>query len=122
MLTDRLQVTRVSQSILTMIYRTFSIFGSRLPGSPADYIGGLRDSGSQHSIIPASFFGRTVFKGQFPSVLLTFRIAGFHAFLLLYNLLYYLNYRAYTRDVCRRGNEKAVAFCNKNVGLGPEIT
>ena len=75
MLTDRLQVTRVSQSILTMIYRTFSIFGSRLPGSPADYIGGLRDSGSQHSIIPASFFGRTVFKGQFPSVLLTFRIA-----------------------------------------------
>ena len=76
MLTDRLQVTRVSQSILTMIYRTFSIFGSRLPGSPADYIGGLRDSGSQHSIIPASFFGRTVFKGQFPSVLLTFRIAG----------------------------------------------
>jgi hypothetical protein len=33
---------------------------------------------------------------------------------LLYNLLYYLNYRAYTRDVCRRGNEKAVAFCNKN--------
>ena len=51
-----------------------------------------------------------------------FQLLGFHAFLLLYNLLYYLNYRAYTRDVCRRGNEKAVAFCNKNVGLGPEIT